>query len=161
MASITRFKGQKVLAIIWLSLAFVLIGLSINYASQGSFGDELNSLLYNWLASTLAPNLSLIVGSIILSASSEKIAKELVDGFFFRVAIAVSLIYLLLLFVEIFSIRNILLNQVDYLKHIPPGQQNAVLSKTISNKIQGLSLWVSLVQGTVSAFLGIFFIKKK
>jgi hypothetical protein len=161
MASITRFKGQKVLAIIWLTLAAVLIGLCILYAGQGSFGDQLNGLLYNWLASTLAPNLSLIVGSIILSAASEKIAQEIVDGFFFRVAIVVSLVYFVLLFVEIFSIQNILLHQINYLKDIPFDQQNAVLSKVISTKIQGFSLWVSLVQGTVSAFLGIFFIKKK
>jgi hypothetical protein len=161
MAAITRFKGQKILAIIWLSLAVILIGLSINYTSRGSFGDQLNELLYNWLASTLTPTLSLIVGTVILSAASKRIAKELVDDFFFGIALCMSIIYFILLFFVLFSIQNILLHQDSYVTSVPKSQQNAVLSKIIANKIQSLSLWVSFLQGIVSAFLGIFFIKKK
>ena len=85
------------LAIAWFSGAgLTFIALLV----LTTFGNNVHvAVLWDWFLPAVTPNLSLIVGVMFSDLRSKAIKGEFVDSFMYRLALWLSLAYLLLLFI--------------------------------------------------------------
>ena len=87
--------SRNTLAVVWFggaSLSFIALYLIT------TFGDSTRvSILWEWYLPAVTPNLSLIVGVMFNDIKFKSAKSERVDGFSYRVALWLSVVYLLML----------------------------------------------------------------
>jgi len=104
----------------------------------GKYGANVQEA-WSWLLPTVMPTLSLIIGVLILDATSNRVPDKKVEPFLFNLTFAISVLYLALVTVTVLV------------------QPFTGLS---SLKLMGLSnLWLGPLQGLASAAIGVFFLK--
>lgn len=135
MAAMKRCR--RTLALIWMVGAGVLFLILILQTMFGKYQQPQEA--FNWLMPTLLPTLTLIVG-VFVAERSEGADEAEADSFKYRLALWLSVAYLLIVSLTIF---------IEPFSDMEAEQ----LMKT-SN------LWLSPMQGLVAAVVGIFFIKK-
>jgi hypothetical protein len=132
--------SQKYLAILWLfgsSISFLIILLQ---TILGRYGDRTNEA-WGWLLPNIVPTLSLIIGVLVSDAFNQSEESVAVDKFVFRLAFLLSTIYLMVLTLTIVAQPFSELNPLELMK-----QSN---------------LWLTPLQGLVSAVLGAFFVQRR
>lgn len=88
--------ARKKLAIVWFSgagLTFIALFMLTSFGNDGHV-----AVLWDWFLPAVTPNLSLIVGVMFNDLRNKAAKGESVDSFMYRLALWLSLVYLLLLF---------------------------------------------------------------
>lgn len=143
MSSEVPLRGcQRVIASIWFGLAGTLFAMLVFESLTDHFGSSQGPVL-SWFLSSVSPSLGLIVAVLAMDAQSKAQGERTVDSFFYKVAVGLSSGYLLALWaVVVFGqMRN------------APGGLPDVISQS--------GQWLSVLQGLVTASLGVFFVKRK
>ena len=89
--------ARQKLAIVWFSgagLTFIALLILDTFGNQGH-----GAVLWDWFLPVVTPNLSLIVGVMFNDLRRKAEKGESVDSFMYRLALWLSLVYLLLLFI--------------------------------------------------------------
>lgn len=130
--------SKKRLATVWFVAGFVLFLVLVLQSVLGKFGDRTEEA-WAWFLPTLMPTLSLIIGVLVLDASTGPGRDKKVDRFMFRLAFALSAFYLFLVALTLF---------VQPFTGVP-----------LLVLMQRSNLWLGPFQGLVAAALGAFFVK--
>ena len=130
---------QRRLAILWFAGAAVPFAILL--ASTSRFMEYPGGLeeVWGWFSQTLLPTLALIVGVLVTESRGQASAKRKADGFLFVFAFVLSSVYLLVVTLTVL---------VQPFFTITPGPW-----------FKWSSLWLGVLQGLVSAFLGAFYVK--
>jgi hypothetical protein len=136
---IDLFAGQRKLVLIWLigscpSIILLLI------RSFGPNAEDIDKV-WSWLLPSIMPTLSLVVGTYAATAVTQLREDRTVDLLFFRVAAALSLVYLLIVTLTV------------CIYPLSSSPATTVLAR--------IGLILGPVQGLVSACLGVFFISNR
>jgi len=133
-------RSQKRLALLWWSLAGVLIVWAIAQSTIGTQFAQDGQLerLWGWLLPTVMPTLLLISGALAAGAVGNEPEEQLVDPFFYRATMVLSAVYLLSVFAVILA------------KH-DTHEALWLMEKS--------GIWLGPSQGLVSGFMGVFFVK--
>lgn len=131
--------AQRTLLLLWLiGSTPVLVLLLVRTLGPNAEGIE---RVWGWLLPTIMPTLSLVVGTYAATALSDSDVHRTVDILFFRVSVALSVAYLLIVTLAI----------ALYPFSSPP----ALLT------LERIGIVLGPVQGLVSACLGVFFVSQK
>ena len=132
-------KCKKRLAIVWVTGAGVLFLVLVLQSIFGRYGDKTNDA-WAWLLPTIIPTLSLIVGVVASDALDKSVRAASVDVFMYRLALSLSVAYLVVVSLTIFLGPLSDWPQLELMK--------------LSN------LWLAPLQGIVAAAIGVFFVSK-
>lgn len=91
---ISLAKARRTLARIWFGFAFSMIALMVLQSFFGKYGLKTYQA-WGWLLHNIMPTLSLIVGVFASEASLQNAPLKLVSRFSFRLAVWLSVVYLL------------------------------------------------------------------
>jgi membrane protease YdiL (CAAX protease family) len=131
-------RCQRNLAILWFVGGGILLILLVIQTMGNHYLDKDNEA-WGWLLPNLLPTLSLIIGVLMADTFGRGSKGKQVDTFVYRLALAVSVVYLLLVLLPILAQPVVSYAPLDLLKR--------------SN------LWLGPLQGLVSATIGAFFVK--
>ena len=131
--------GQRTLALIWLIGSTPVLVLML-IRTLGTNASDIERV-WGWLLPTIMPTLSLVVGTYAASALTDLTEHRTVDITFFRISVALSLAYLLIVTLAIAS--------------YPFSRTAAILT------LERIGIVLGPVQGLVSACLGVFFVSRK
>lgn len=136
---IDLFVGQRKLVLVWLIGSCPSIALLLT-RSFGPHAEEIDKV-WSWLLPSIMPTLSLVVGTYAATALTQLKEERTVDRMFFRVAIALSIVYLLIVTLTV------------WIYPFSSSPATTVLART--------GLILGPVQGLVSACLGVFFVSNR
>ena len=131
-------RCKRHLALLWLVGSAILFILLIAQTVGNHYGDKDNEA-WGWLLPNLMPTLLLIVGALMADAFGTGAKAKSVDDFVYKVALALSAVYL-------------------FMVVLPIGLQPYV-SYTPIELLKRSNLWLGPLQGLVSAAVGVFFVK--
>lgn len=144
MTDIKRYDAQKKLTVAWFGASGFLIFIVIIWLITGEL-EQIDEVIV-WLLQNVVPYLTLITTTFIIAYSGgTRSNTDLIDRFFLRLSIVVTIFYFLIL-------AGILIS-LPYNKFYGLGTPQQIFSK--SNKI------LPFIQSIVTGVLGVFFIKKK
>ena len=84
----------------WLIAGLVLFAVVIAQSISGHYGDEPRPA-WTWLLGAIMPTIGVIVGALCYTALNPHRLQYVVRRFFYRIALALSIVYLLLIAVTI------------------------------------------------------------
>lgn len=131
---------QRKLALLWLAGSGVIFMLVLGQTFTGVFGSDTESV-WNWLLPNIVPTVSIIIGTLAASAFHSQ-STSTVDGFIFRVAVALSAFYLI-----------VTLGTILWSSGLTVMRTSDVLNKS--------KYWMAPVQGLLGIALGVFFVSRK
>lgn len=150
MKKVDFYHSRKKLLTHWIVASLVIFMTYFVVARMGRFGTS-EGEVWSWLFQFLLPPLSLMIGVLIVTVTQTPAAQE-IDSFFFRLALGMSYVFLLLLFLSAFLVP---------IMHL---QENAELIVTEQTPlIKAFKSYDSIlipVQGLSTLTLGLFFSKK-
>ncbi len=132
-------NARRKIALVWYGGGGLLFLFVLMQTFFGRYGDQPEKA-WTWLLPTIMPTLSLITGVLIAKKPSEN-PGQLPDPFLFRLAMILSVFYLLVVFL------TLLLQPLSDL--------------SIYELMTKSNLWLAPMQGLVTASLGVFFTQKK
>jgi len=136
--TLTMQIARKRLALIWFAGAgtcFVVL-LFISF-----FGRKVDlEGLWDWFLPAIVPNLSLIIGVLVYTQRQQAAVEVRVDAFLFRLALWLSLLYLLLLLLPLVAFP--------------------ATGKSLPDLLDISRLWLAAVQGLVTGVMGAFFVRQ-
>jgi len=131
--------ARQRLAVVWFSgagLTFIALLMLATFGNDGR-----GRVLWDWFLPAVTPNLSLIVG-VMFNDLKRKVAKsESVDSFMYRLALWLSLVYLLLLFITPLL--------------------SPFTAAPLEADLQNSKLPLSLVQALATTALGAFYVQRE
>jgi hypothetical protein len=133
-------KCKKKLAILWFVGGGILFFIIFIQTLFGHYESEVKEA-WEWTFPTILPNLSLIIGVLVMDSMKKEGKKKTIDGFLFNLSFILSIVYILTVLLTIILEPFSSLKTVELMK--------------LSN------LWLGPFQGLVSASLGAFFIRVK
>ena len=131
-------KCRYVLAAVWLVGVGFLVALIM--AREVNARDSAYAML-KWLLPNVTPFISLAVTAVMVvapGAAKKKADAQVVDLFVFLIATGLSIFYLAALLFTLFT---------------------AGVSETVSEAVEGTSMWLVPFQALLTASLGVFFVK--
>ena len=137
--NVSMKNSKKRIAIVWLVGAGIVFVVVVLQSIRRVYGDK-TSEAWAWYLPTVLPTLSLIVGVLASDALSTTKTVKTIDSFIYRLALALSIVYLTVV------ASTILLSPFS-------GWTPLELMK-VSN------LWLAPLQGIVAATIGVFFVSK-
>jgi hypothetical protein len=132
--------SQKWLATVWLVGAGILFLIVLLQSIFGRYGND-TSEVWGWLLPNTVPTISLIIGVLVADAFNEDEKPKSVDRFIFRLALFLSIIYLVTLTLTLLT------------QPFSPFKAQELMKQS--------KLWLAPLQGLVSASLGAFFVQRK
>lgn len=132
----TMSDCKRGLAQLWFASSGTIFLLFLLQSLLGKYGARVGEA-WGWLLPTIMPTLSLIIGVLIADVFGQEKSDRLVDRFFYRLTLGLSVVYLL-------SVLLVIL--VQPLSSLTPYE---LMSQT--------SLWLGPFQGIVAAAIGAFF----
>jgi hypothetical protein len=132
-------KCRTNLFILWLICSVVLVTIMWLQIAFGHYGDKGRQAI-EWVLPTISPTLALVVGVWAKDALGSKAATVYVKKDIYRVSLIVSVGYFIFILLAILLQPFVALEPLDFL--------------TESNLVLGL------LQGVVTAVIGIFFVQK-
>lgn len=128
--------AQRRLVVVWLTGSIPMTALML----ARTFGPNATDIerVWSWLLPSIMPTLSLVIGTYAATALSQIDRPRTVDRVFFRVAVALSIAYLIIVTLAIFL--------------YPASSQPALVT------LDRIALVLGPTQGLVSACLGVFFV---
>jgi cytochrome b561 len=139
-------RAQRTLAMIWFPLSALIIILFIVMTFGGALRDakhpNMTQEAFAWVLPALLPTLSLIVGALGASAVGPQPATPPnVNRMYYRLAIALSVFYLLLVLATPLA--------------------GPLTDMTPSDLLKTSNLWLAPIQGLTASTLGALFVSKK
>jgi len=136
-------RCKRVIALVWFVGAGLLFALLAIQSLRGYYGQS-QSQVWSWYLGAVSPTLGLIVAVLAAEAMQDEPSAHPVDTFFYRIAVGVSVVYLLSLWAIVLMVplRNDLKDGLPELT-AQEGQ------------------WLGALQGLVTAALGVFYVRKK
>ena len=134
MDEISLFRAKRLLSYVWYTGAALLAFILIVQINNDVYKDY--DKAWGWFTSTMVPTVSLITGVIVADARQKTAGERTTSLFFFRLAMAVSIFYMLICFVTIVMGSS--------------GDRLEVMNRS--------HLWLSFLQGIVGSYLGFFFV---
>ncbi|MGA9118185.1 MAG: hypothetical protein WB699_02365 [Bacteroidota bacterium] len=134
--AISMPKAKRILTVSWFALGGVIILVVFVQTLTGYYGDKASEAV-GWLSANVLPSLSLIIGVLVTDVQGKGTKTKSVERFLFVLTLVLSLAYLL-------SVTSVIL--------IAPLVQTPSLSLMKTS-----SLTLGIVQGLVTACLGVFF----
>lgn len=131
--------ARRKLATLWFTGAGLIFFVLLLQSILNRYGANVDEV-WEWFLPTIMPTLSLIIGVLVMDTVGKGTKIHTVDGFFFWLAFALSLAYLVVVLLTIFLAPFSRLTGIELMK-----QSN---------------LWLGPFQGLVSASLGAFFIHR-
>lgn len=128
------------LAIVWLAGCGAILLIVIMQSLLGRFGEKTQEA-WGWLLPTIMPSLAMIVTVLGYTALEPQLSKFVVRRTFYRLAISLSLMYLLVVSLTILV--------------QPFAGKDPIELMRISN------LWLGPLQGLVASALGVLFVSKQ
>jgi ABC-type uncharacterized transport system YnjBCD permease subunit len=126
------------LAVLWFAASLALLILLVLQSVLGKYGTQAQDA-WAWFLPTIMPTLSLIIGVLVLDATSASYADGKVDRFVFRLTYGLSAFYLALV-------------------ALTPLIQPFTSSATV-DLMKRSNLWLGPLQGLVAAALAAFFVR--
>jgi hypothetical protein len=140
---LVRLDSVRVrLAVVWLSAASIIFGTLILQSLMGHYQDRTDEV-WKWLLPAIMPTLGLVISVIGSSALLPFFSGAVVRKSFYRVALLLSIFYLLFIFLNVV---------------IQP-----FVSATVDDQIKSFhtsNLWLAPLQGLVASALGVLFASK-
>jgi hypothetical protein len=137
-AMISMRTCKKRLAVLWFVGGLLLFLLLVFQSIFGKYGTEVDAA-WSWFLPTIMPTLSLMLGVLILDATTTGGTDKLIEQFMFYMAFGLSLVYLVL---------------VGVIPLVQPFTGSSPL-----DLMNQSSIWLGPLQGLVAAALGAFFVK--
>ncbi|QXD14192.1 hypothetical protein GQ464_012095 [Rhodocaloribacter litoris] len=132
-----KSRCQKRLAVLWFTGGGLIFLLLLLQTFLGRYGDQAREA-WSWFLPTIMPTLSLIAGVIASDALGRSARAARVDPFTFRLAYALSVVYLAIVSLTLLLSPFSPLPQLELMR--------------LSN------LWLGPLQGLAGAVLGFFFV---
>lgn len=132
-------SSRKVLTLIWIIgflPAFLILAAQTYW---GTYYEGNDKEAWSWFTPNIVPTLGLIIGTLASSAAGDQKNDKTVDPFFFKLTLALSILYL-----TIFNLIFIL----EPLSDSPPLET-----------FKRSSLFLGIAQGLVTTALGAFFVR--
>jgi len=136
-------RCKRVIALVWLIGAGLLFVVLVTQSLNGHFGSS-QGQVWSWYLSAVSPSLGLIIAVLAAEALQDAGEVHEVDGFFYRIALGVSALYLLSLWA------------VVLMEPLRPD-----LTQGLPELSSQANQWLGGIQGLVTAALGVFFVKTK
>lgn len=136
--NLTMQTARKRLALVWFvgaGVCFVVLLFISFFANLGNLAR-----LWEWFLPAIVPNLSLIIGVLVYTQRQQDTVEIRVDEFLYRLALGLSLLYVLLLVLP--------------LVFFP------ATGKSLPELLDISSLWLAAVQGLVTGVMGAFFVRQ-
>jgi len=133
--------AKRRIALVWLFGAGGPFALLAAQSLIGHYGDSATAV-WSWFLGAVSPTLGLIIAVLAADAVQRDPGTREVDRFFYRLALGLSLAYLLALLAVILS--------------EPLVQPDGGLPELVRNS----GAWVGALQGLVTAALGVFYVRK-
>jgi cobalamin synthase len=130
--------ARKRLALAWFAGAGVCFVVLLFISFFASTADLTG--LWEWFLPAIVPNLSLIIGVLVYTQRQQVATDTRIDPFLYRLALWLSLLYVLLLLLP--------------LVFFP------VTGKTLPELLDISRLWLAAVQGLVTGVMGAFFVRQ-
>lgn len=131
---------KRRLAIAWVIGAGLPFLMLVVQTLIGHYGDTAQQV-WSWFLASVTPTVGLIVAVLATEALQHTSGNRMVDAFFYRLSLGLSIFYLLLIWLVLL---------------IPPLSQF-----DLTKMIQDSGTWLGTMQGFVTAALGVFYVKKK
>jgi len=138
---------KRSLAILWLGASGALFLLILYETQVGPLGDQQQST-WGWFFQSVLPTLLLIVGVLGADATRADSDTRTVDRFFYRVALGMSALYLLVM------LFTFVLSAVSYFH-----QGTGDIGWKPLESMQNSTFYLGPLQGLTAAALGVFFTK--
>ncbi|MDB5008520.1 MAG: hypothetical protein JWP45_2913 [Mucilaginibacter sp.] len=137
-----KFKAQQGLTIVWFINGGIIITILVLLSLSGRFGAQSN-IAWTWVSENIIPTFTLIIGTFTASLTQRN-NQDLIDKFFYRLALFSSLFYFLILYIIlIFG---------------PAAAANN--GQSFADVLSNSKVFLNVIQGSVSFVLGLFFIRK-
>lgn len=133
-------KCKRGLATVWMLGAGVVFAVMLAQSFLGHYGDDLASA-WGWVLPTILPTLFLIIGVLVADTGGSSQPPRKVDRFLFRLSIALSVAYLLVVLATIV---------IQPISPLPPPEL-----------MRQSHLWLAPFQAIVSGCLGAFFVRRE
>ena len=135
-------KCRKRLALVWF-IGSGLLSFVVVLQTMGGKYAEYSKEVWDWFIPNFLPTLMLMIGVFVTQATGRAEQAERVNRFLFRLALAISLVYLLLLALPILGLPFV-----------------CTKPKEIVDFLRQSDLWLRPAQGLVTASLGGFFVSR-
>lgn len=136
--NLTMQTARRRLALVWFAGAgacFVVLLFISFFANLSNLAR-----LWEWFLPAVVPNLSLIIGVLVYAQRQPTPGETRVDEFLYRLALWLSLIYVLLLLLPLLFFP--------------------ATGKSLPELMDISSLWLAAVQGLVTGVMGAFFVRQ-
>ena len=130
--------ARKRLALAWFAGAGVCFVVLLFISFFASAADL--SGMWEWFLPAIVPNLSLIIGVLVYTQRQQTAVESHVDPFLYRLALWLSLLYVLLLLLPLLFFP--------------------LTGKTLPQLLDISRLWMAAVQGLVTGVMGAFFVRQ-
>lgn len=137
--TLSMHAARKRLALVWFAGGGVcfLVLLFISF-----FGSKVDlEGLWDWFLPAIVPNLSLIIGVLVLAHRQRDTSETHVDPFLYRLAFWLSLLYVLLLLLPLLFFP--------------------LTGKSLPELLNISRLWLAAIQGLATGVLGAFFVRQE
>ena len=131
------------LAGLWIIGSLVIFSLVIYQSLARVYADRIQDV-WEWLLPTLIPTLTMIVTVVASTAFMSSAPSAVVRKSFYRIALGLSVFYLVLILFTILSLPAF----------------NRIVSAQIDS-LHTSNLWIGPIQGIVASALGVLFVSKK
>lgn len=129
--------ARRRLAVVWFSGAGVCFVVLLFISFFASLANP--ARLWEWFLPAIVPNLSLIIGVLVYTQRQPAAVERRADEFLYRLALWLSLLYVLLLLLP--------------LVFFP------ATGKSLPELLDISSLWLAAIQGLVTGVMGAFFVR--
>jgi hypothetical protein len=130
--------ARKRLALVWFAgagVCFVVLLFISFFARKVDLAG-----LWDWFLPAIVPNLSLIIGVLVYAQRQQAAAEAQVDEFLYRLALWLSLAYILLLLLPLLFFP--------------------LTGKTLPDLLDISRLWLAAIQGLVTGVMAAFFVRQ-
>jgi hypothetical protein len=130
---------RKRITIMWFLLGGLAFALMILYSFGGSLDNKVVQA-WGWFLAATTPTMSIIAANIAVDATDPNSTGDMVDAFYYRLSMGVSVVYLVTILLTLVCWRM-------------TGYQSPFEVMALS------SIWIGPMQGIVASILSIFFKK--
>lgn len=136
--TLTMQTARKRLALLWFTGAGVCFTVLLFISFFARKVDLVG--LWDWFLPAVVPNLSLIIGVLVYTQRQQAAVEMNVDEFIYRLALGLSLLYVLLLLLPLLFFP--------------------LTGKTLPELLDISRLWLAAVQALTTAAMGAFFVRQ-